>query len=120
MRILSTIALAVVVACDHAPTAAKTDTTTPVDCTLQGLTVSPASAAVFVGDTIRLTAHEPTCSGSTLPTTVGWRSSDSTFAAVDSLSGLVHARAAGNVTILAFQISDSSVKGAMALVVKAR
>ncbi len=122
MRILITLAALVIVGCDHAPTAAKLDTAGS-EC-LSGPRVSPGSATLVVGDTLRLVAYPaPAGCGSTVAApigTFGWHSSDAATATVDSLTGIVRARAAGSVTIITFPLSNPTVKGAAAITVVAR
>jgi hypothetical protein len=73
---------------------------TEPDCLLIGPTVSPASATLHPGDTLRV------------------RSSDTLIAVVDSLTGLVRARSLGQASIIATALSDRALVGAMALQVK--
>jgi uncharacterized protein YjdB len=119
MRILLTLAALGILACDRTPTAAKVDTAASPDQCLSGAVVHPASATLLAGDTVRLSVSA--CNGSpALGGTFGWHSSNPAIASVDSLSGLVHARAVGSATIIASQISDQTLKGAAAITVAPR
>src|SRR6266699_5897680 len=65
------------------------------------VTVSPASASRFVGQTVQLTATPKDSAGNPLTgQTIAWSSDNSTVASV-SASGLVTAKAAGSATITA-------------------
>ena len=101
--------------------ATASDAVTPIDspgCTLPGPTVRPNPATLHPGDTLRASASMPSCPlDPPVTTTFRWASSDSSVASVDSLSGLIRARALGTVTISAAATLDRNVKGAMLLVV---
>ena len=113
MRVVVAWALVLlVVSC----TRATTDQGLPtVDCALSAITVSPPSATLRVGDTLRANATVRQCEGLPASTTVRWRSSDTTTATVDSLTGLIQARAAGNATVIATLVVEPRSTGAMAL-----
>jgi len=46
-----------------------------------------------------------------------WTSSDTSVATVGATDGLVRAKARGNATIIASDVRDTSIKGAMVLTV---
>jgi uncharacterized protein YjdB len=87
-----------------------------VDCTAQGPTVSPASATVHPGDTLRANARQNPCPLDQT-TTFWWKTSDTSVATVDSVAGLVHAKAIGRTTILAIVTANPQITGAMVLTV---
>lgn len=91
-----------------------------VDCTLQGMTVSPPTVNVFVGDSTRFSVKASTCGTALGSTTVHWQSSNAAVASVDSLSGLARGLTPGPATIIATLVSDPAVKGAAVVVVNAR
>jgi hypothetical protein len=95
---------------------AATDPTFDLGCTLVGPRVSPASATLHTGDTLRVSATETTCTG-TAPAGVQWTSSDTSVATVGPASGLVRAHGHGTAAIIASDLRDVSIKGAMALTV---
>ena len=100
--------------------ATASEAAAPIDspsCTLRGPTVRPNSATVHAGDTLRVSASLDWCALNAPTTTFRWSSSDSSVAVVDSLSGLIRARALGTVTIVAAATQDRNIKGAMLLVV---
>jgi len=86
------------------------------DC-LQLPIVSPASATVHVGDTLRVSVSTRICPGQPSPTLApyAWTSSDSSVARVDAASGLLLGLRSGAVTIIAYSVAVPSVKAAMAL-----
>jgi hypothetical protein len=90
---------------------------TEPDCLLIGPTVSPASATLHPGDTLRVRASYSLCPAAPAPS-FRWRSSDTLIAVVDSLTGLVRARSLGQASIIATALSDRALVGAMALQVK--
>ena len=80
-------------------TSAVTVTAAPVP--VASVTVSPATAAVFVGQTTQLTATPKDVNGNTLTgRTITWASSPSSIAGVNG-SGLVAGVAVGSATITA-------------------
>jgi uncharacterized protein YjdB len=84
-------------------------------CAAVGLSVMPASATAHIVDTLRVTATPLRgCSG-IAGSTFRWRSNDTSIATVDSLSGLLRARATGNVAIVARAVEDTTIAGAMIL-----
>lgn len=105
--------LVILAACRDGLPAVQTDP----DCLLIGPTVSPASATLHPGDTLRVRASYSPCPAAAAPS-FRWRSSDTLIAVVDSLTGLVKARSLGQASIIAMALSDRSLMGAMALQVK--
>jgi uncharacterized protein YjdB len=81
------------------------------DCgnSLQTAIVSPASATLHVGDTLRFSAAMPAC---TPAPQFRWSSTSPALVSVDSLSGLATARATGTVGIAAAPTFDRTVGGA--------
>jgi uncharacterized protein YjdB len=90
-------------------------TESSVDCTLQLPSVSPPSATVHPGDTLRANVQVNPCLQ--LTTTFLWRTSDTNVATVDSVAGLVRAKAIGRTSILAVATANPQIVGAMALTV---
>jgi uncharacterized protein YjdB len=112
---LSCFLAASAIAC-AAPYSPHADTTTtPVSCTLRGVTVSPATRVVKVGDTLRVAASFNDCPGPQRIHEFRWSSSNPAIATVDSLGGLTTARGEGVATISAALAEDRSQKGAMLL-----
>jgi len=113
MRVRSVVALAglVVVACSKA----STPTNTPaIDCS-GTVSVSPSSATLHLGDTLRAVAKDTPCPAGPSTATFRWRSSDTTIANVDSIAGLVRARSIGHATIIGTETGSQGVQVAMAL-----
>jgi len=98
---------------------ATTDTI-KADCTLWSIRVTPASANLHPGDTVTVSATVNQCGGYPPSAIVRWRSSDTVTAVVDASGGLVRARASGAATIIATVVADTTIRGAMALVVSPR
>jgi hypothetical protein len=94
----------------------------PLTCVLIGPIVSPASATIFVGDTLHVLAQANACGrpANAPPVTFLWSTSDTTIARVDSLTGLVHAKSAGAVSVIVREVQEPTVQGAMVLHVIAR
>lgn len=66
------------------------------------VTVTPAAAALCIGDTLTFTAHLLDASGDTVTGSgVRWSSSDTQAVSVDSVTGLAHALALGTAQITA-------------------
>jgi uncharacterized protein YjdB len=80
-------------------------------------TVTPSSATLHPGDTLRLFAAYTTCSRLPKPVAMQWRSSNSSVATADS-GGLVRAFSRGQVTIIATLAADATVNGAGVIVVE--
>jgi hypothetical protein len=97
---------------------------------LQGLVVTPSVAKLAPGDTIRV--RVPAVNGTRAEGSVvdradfsvacprlpanpqfWWSSSDAGIAEVDSATGLVHARKSGVATIVATEVTDKRIDGAM-------
>jgi len=109
-------AAAFMTACsDQAPKAAIRADTPVVDCSLGGARVSPASATLHIGDTLRL-SYSFGCSTTSISTAHRWSSSRDTIATVDS-AGLVRGVSGGTVTIIATAVADPNVKGAAAITI---
>ena len=87
------------------------------DCSLIGPTVSPASATLHPGDTLRARVSYSPCPADPAPS-FRWRSGDTLVAVVDSVTGLVRARLLGQTSIIATAVSAPALRGAMALQVK--
>ena len=85
------------------------------NCITVGPHVSPPTATLRIGDTLRGAASLPPCQLNGLIPTWRWRSSDTSVAVVDSIAGLVQARALGSATIIATLQQLPSSVGAMAL-----
>ena len=115
MRRLVAIGFAVVVtACG----AGSTDAGSYPDCIAIGPTVSPPSATVRAGDTVRATASMHQCPGQpTVANVFRFSAGDTAIAMVDSTTGLVRAQAPGRTSITASLVANPVVKGAMALTV---
>jgi len=108
------LALLVATACSRAdvPLATETPQIPSVIC---GNGVSPITAKITVGDTVRFTADICRASGP-----VRWSVSQTTVAEIDSVSGLLRARAVGSATVIAANVSDPNLKGVAAVEVLAR
>jgi uncharacterized protein YjdB len=104
-----------IVGCSTSSAPKSAGTTT--DCTLQSITVSPPSATLHVGDTLRGIAQTPSCRSNQMVETFWWRTSDTSVAAVDSVAGLLRAKHTGTATVIATATSNPAILGAMALVV---
>lgn len=87
-----------------------------VDCILRGTTVTPPSATLHAGDTLRAKATSSSCGGATATYQVRWSVSDTSIVTVDT-TGLVLARKQGTATVIAKSTQDPSVSGAMVAVV---
>ncbi len=107
--------LVVTVSCGRSERAA-TDPTFEVGCALIGPHVNPSSATLHPGDTLRVSAMETACDG-TISAVFRWTTSDTSVATVGPSDGLVRARGRGTATIIASDVRDLSIKGAMALTV---
>jgi len=79
-------------------------------CDLNGLVVSPAVVTLHVGDTLRISAQLQFCGAKPTYADFRWQSNDTSIARVDSLIGLIHARARGQVSIIASAVLDPTVK----------
>jgi uncharacterized protein YjdB len=119
MRILVVLALgaATVTACrTREPTAADSAALGAV-CAARGMFVSPTSATLHPGDTLRASAQMSDCGGPVSPLPSRWLSADTTVATVDSISGLIRARSLGTTTIIAAALADRNVKASLLLAV---
>jgi Big-like domain-containing protein len=112
VAILIGLTLFILAACRDA----RTVQTEP-DCVLIGPTVSPPSATLHPGDTLRVRASYSPCPSGPAPS-FRWRSTDTLIAMVDSVTGLVRARSLGQASIIATAVSEPALRGAMALDVK--
>jgi hypothetical protein len=104
--------LALVATCGPRDTALPQEQTQPIACLLE-TRVSPPSATLHPGDTLRAAATAGGCTGATVR--FRWTSSDSTVATVNTDAGLIRAVKVGSVTITATQTDKPTVKGAMFL-----
>jgi len=109
---LGIVGLTVVIACGpgNEPLAAVPP---PAECTISETTVSPASATVHPGDTLRVTATISDCRDGRHQ--ARWTSSDTTVATVTVDAGSIHAMKTGRVSIIATAVDNSAEKAAMAL-----
>lgn len=89
-------------------------TAVPVDCTLNAVTVTPASVTIRVGDTVRFKASGGTCGQP--PFTFFWKTSN-TLASIDSASGFLTALKPGAVTAIATAVQNPAVPGAAAVTI---
>ncbi|HEY5220122.1 MAG TPA: Ig-like domain-containing protein [Gemmatimonadaceae bacterium] len=80
------------------------------------VTVTPSSATLNVGDTLRLVGAVPGCTGASAPAW-HWYSGAADIASVDSVSGLITARQDGQVLIYGTLLADPSVGGASAITI---
>ena len=79
--------------------------------------VSPPTAALRVGGTVRVVASMTPCEGLPAIPVFRFRSSDTLTASVDAITGLVRARRPGTANIVAALVGDPTVGGVMALLV---
>jgi uncharacterized protein YjdB len=109
MKLMSGIlTAALLVACD------ATEPELQMLCGASGISVTPASARLGIGDTVRV--HSGPLVGQCTkegPYSGYWQSSDANIATVDSVSGLVTARAVGKATIIITSIPNPSIAAAM-------
>jgi len=117
--VIACAAAATLAACGHTA-ADQVPTPTDVGCVLSSIHISPAYASVHPGDSLQVSAIVEQCQGYPSSTAVRWRASDTSLAVVDPVSGLVRARASGSVTIVASLMVDTTIGGAMVLVVVPR
>lgn len=82
---------------------------------IQGISVSPPSATLRVGDTLRFRATVTGLTG--LDTTIVWASSRPDIAGIDSVRGLAQALSVGSATLTATVRSNNSYKAGAQLVV---
>lgn len=90
----------------------------PTSCIARGVGLSPASATIFVGDTMHFTFVPGGCNS--VPQGVRWSSNDAQIAEVDSITGLIRGTAVGSITITATATADRNVKTAASLQVVSR
>lgn len=110
------VVVAIAAACSPEGNAAPFIAGTSSGTCLAAFRVAPPSATRHPGDTLRLQAVA-VCAVDFDPTQIRWSSGDTLIAQVDSLTGLVMARARGNVTVTGVEVADRTVRGAMALAV---
>jgi uncharacterized protein YjdB len=103
-----------IVACGSDRIAQTAPVDTPLAVCVDGPTVSPASATLRVGDTLRVRAPAELCAN---PVQWRWHSSDTVVASIDSLDGLVRAKRQGSASIVNELLSDRNEKGAAAITV---
>jgi uncharacterized protein YjdB len=119
-RLLAVIGAAVVVGCDSPVRTPEIAAAEPGGCLVGGVTVSPATLALSVGDTARFAAKVNACPGQILSSAVKWRSSNRAIVSVDSASGLAQAVALGQASVTAILASNASISGAAVVQVNAR
>jgi uncharacterized protein YjdB len=107
MRI-SALVVAVVVALTACKETTAAKSAPLPDCT-GDIHASPAEATLHPGDTLRLHAFVEPCPQDTFTSTFWWRSSDTSVAAADSITGLVRANSAGRATIVGSATVDSQL-----------
>ncbi len=102
------LGLAVLMGCDAGEPAPTTV------CGAVGISVTPSSARLAPGDTLRLRSGPLTdyCTKQG-PFAGFWHSSNATIASVDSASGLVTARSPGMATIIISAIPNANISAAM-------
>ena len=115
-RIVYLAAIVAVAACDTA-TSEHESAADSTPCTTVGPKVSPSSATLHPGDTLRASASLYQCRPGDPVGTFRWLSSDTSVASVGATSGLIQARKGGTATISAAAVQDPNVKGAMLLFV---
>ena len=95
----------------------KAESITAGECTLWSVKVSPASATLHPGDALLASAVTNPCLAADPAASAAfvWTSSDSTVSAVDSATGLVHARRTGSATIIARNSANHFLEGAIAV-----
>jgi hypothetical protein len=116
MRVYAALLVAVVAvatACDPEGNAAPFIAGATSGCLIP-FRVNPGTATRHPGDTLQVQAVS-VCDINFDPTQVRWSTSDTIVARVDSLTGLVLARANGIVTVKAVEVADRTVSGAMVL-----
>jgi uncharacterized protein YjdB len=84
-------------------------------CVLVGPRVSPGSATLHPGDTLRASAAPAACTSTNVH--FRWISSDTTIASVTADAGLIRALKPGTVTVSAIVVEDPSQKGAIVILV---
>lgn len=114
--LLALVGLALAAGCADKVGTAVPPTTLAHSHPLRTMTVSPASAIIFMADTVRLHATVDTTAGLSRADSIGWTSSDTIIARVDA-SGLVRGLAKGTVTIIATDVRVPAAQGASAITV---
>lgn len=115
MRLALSVLLLVMTGCTD-PVHRMIETTSPPPTTgcLSLMIVSPASATLAIGDTVRI--HASAGCSPTPFTQFTWRVSDTTVAAVDN-GGLVRGVGKGTATVIASAVQSPNVQGASAITV---
>ena len=83
---------------------------------LASVTVSPATATLHAGDTLRASAQCPSC-GPVAGQQFRWTSRDTTVAVVDSTGGLIRAVRTGTTTVFASFATDRFIQGSLSVTV---
>jgi hypothetical protein len=112
--LLGLLALAGLTACGDKVTVPAA-TTTPVDNTVHGVTVSPPSATMNVGDKVTFAASVNAGAGVT-DRTVVWTTSNTNVITVDN-TGAVTAKANGTASVIATSHADPTQSGAAVVTV---
>jgi uncharacterized protein YjdB len=97
---------------------ASTDPTSEVSCAVGLSRISPSSATLHPGDTLRVLAIDTPCFGSPAIVAAQWTSSDTSVATIGPNNGLIRAFSRGQATIIATDPHDPNQKSAMALAVQ--
>lgn len=124
MRIHPVLSLAAVLcgACDTS-SGVTTALVSKCDFAAHGITVSPASVTITVGDSALLSASPPggPCVPSLpVPFAVFWRSNNPAIVTVDSSTGRTRGVTGGATTVVAIIVGDTVIKGAAAVQVNSR
>jgi len=82
-----------------------------------GASVSPTTATLRVGGTVRVKASMTPCEGLPAFPVFRWQSTDTLTATVDPVTGLVRAQRPGTASIVATLVGDPTVGGTMILLV---
>jgi hypothetical protein len=92
------------------------------ECDGHTVEITPPSAQLHLGDTLRLSVALVASCGFVPPSgpqTFSWRVSDTTLATISGspATALVRARGTGNVTVIARWDADSTIRGAAAILI---
>lgn len=100
------------------PTIAAPDQCTNLRLPVDRLLLTPSTATLRAGDTVRLTVSTPPCSTITQVENILWRVTDTNVVSVDP-TGLVRAKGSGSTTVVVTPAPDSLtiMKGAAAVTV---
>lgn len=88
-------------------------------CSITGVSVSPASASLVIGQTLSVAANVSGTNCTAAQLGVTFSTSDATKASVNATTGVVTAVAAGSATITATSNTDASKKAALSVTVAA-